>query len=407
MPDWHSIVETLVRAAIRAVAPEVAIQHHMRRLGDVLIAGTRTFDLRAFDEVRLIAVGKAAVPMARAVIALLTDRLTQAVVVTKHGHGAPLQWRDRTAQVIEAGHPIPDALSVRAGEAVIDALQGCTSRTLVIGCVSGGASALLVAPQPGISLRALQAINEALLRSGADIREMNAVRSRLDRLKGGGLARMAAPARVLGLILSDVIGDPLDVIASGLTNDPRARNVLVASNTQACEAAAAAARALGFDTAIVTTELRGEARQRGQEIAQALLALRAQHPTQPICRIYGGEPTVTVRGNGTGGRNQELALAAAITLAEARGDAGLLIASLGSDGTDGPTDAAGAYATPDTLARAGALGLDAQDYLARNDSFHFFAPLGDLIITGPTGTNVADIVVALCLPATGEGAASG
>lgn len=391
MPDWHSIVETLVRAAIRAVAPEVAIQHHMRRLGDVLIAGTRTFDLRAFDEVRLIAVGKAAVPMARAVIALLTDRLTQAVVVTKHGHGAPLQWRDRTAQVIEAGHPIPDALSVRAGEAVIDALQGCTSRTLVIGCVSGGASALLVAPQPGISLRALQAINEALLRSGADIREMNAVRARLDRLKGGGLVALAQPAQVLGLILSDVIGDPLDVIASGLTYHPAAHNVLVGNNAQACTAAAEAAQALGFAARVVTTQLRGEARDVGRTIAHAISAAPPR-----TALVYGGETTVTVRGEGKGGRNQELALAAGVALSELRlAEEAVCLVAFGTDGTDGPTDAAGAWVTPRMMQEAQARGLNAEAYLARNDSYTFFERLGTLIRTGPTGTNVADVVIAL------------
>lgn len=398
----HAPLNAILAAALAAADPARAIQRHAQRDGNLLRVDGETYDLAGCDDVRLIAVGKAAAPMAGAALALLGDRVSRAVVVTKYGHLAGQAWPANTPRdftLIEAAHPVPDENSLRAGEAVCAALAGCSERALVVACVSGGASALLIAPQPGISLNTMRAINDALLRSGADIREMNAVRSRLDRLKGGGLARMAAPARVLGLILSDVIGDPLDVIASGLTNDPRARNVLVASNTQACEAAAAAARALGFDTAIVTTELRGEARQRGQEIAQALLALRAQHPTRPICRIYGGEPTVTVRGDGTGGRNQELALAAAITLAEARGEAGLLIASLGTDGTDGPTDAAGAYATPDTLARAGALGLDAQDHLARNDSFHFFAPLGDLIITGPTGTNVADIVIALSHPA--------
>lgn len=409
----HAPLNAILTAALQAADPAHAIQRHIRRNGDVLRVDGQAYDLAQCDEVRLIAAGKAAAPMAGAALALFGDRVSRGVVVTKYGHLAGYLWpanAPRDFTLIEAAHPVPDENGLRAGEAVCAALAGCSERALVVACVSGGASALLIAPHPGISLNTMRAINDALLRSGADIREMNAVRSRLDRLKGGGLARMAEPAQVLGLILSDVIGDPLDVIASGLTNDPRARNVLVANNTQACEAAASAAREMGFNTAIVTTELRGEARRRGQEIAQDLLALRAQHPTQPICRIYGGEPTVTVRGDGKGGRNQELVLAAAMPLATVQGKAaaaGLLVASLGTDGTDGPTDAAGAYATPDTLARAGALGLDAQDYLARNDSYHFFAPLGDLIVTGPTGTNVADIVVALCLPAAGEGAAAG
>ncbi len=309
---------------------------------------------------------------------------------------------------------MPDENSLRAGELVCETLSRCTERTLVVACISGGASALLIAPQPGISLAALRAINDALLRSGADIREMNAVRSRLDRLKGGGLARLAAPGQIAGLILSDVVGDPLDVIASGLTNDPRSHNVLVANNAQACEAAADAARGAGYETTIVTTTFSGEARERGREIALAVSASPRPHPQpqpQPrplpsfgyaedlslaergLCLIYGGETTVTVRGSGKGGRNQELALAAAIELGKGRPYA--VIAAVGTDGTDGPTDAAGAVAYPDTLDRSLRLGLDAEDHLRRNDSYAFFAALGDLVMTGPTGTNVADIVIAL------------
>jgi len=401
----HAPLNAILAAALQAADPAQALQRHVRRDGDRLQVDGQSYDLAQCDEVRLIAVGKAAAPMASAALALMGDRVSRAVVVTKYGHLAGHVWPANTPRdfaLIESAHPVPDENSLRAGEAVCAALAGCAERTLVVACISGGASALVIAPHAGVSLNTMRAINEALLKSGADIREMNIVRSRLDRLKGGGLARMAAPGQIVGLILSDVIGDPLDVIASGLTYDPRAHNTLVANNTQACEAAARAAREMGFDTAIVTTELRGEARERGREIAQNLLTLRAQNGNQPVCRIYGGEPTVTVRGDGKGGRNQELALAAALTLAPAQGDAApcgsLVVASLGTDGTDGPTNAAGAYAAPDTLARARALGLDAHDYLARNDSYHFFQRLGDLIVTGPTGTNVADIVVALSQP---------
>ena len=324
--------------------------------------------------------------MAREMLAILGNITPAAgVVVTKHGAG---DGPAGALPVIEAGHPIPDAGSLRAGEAVCDALRACTPATLVIVCVSGGASALLAAPEPGISLRALMGVNDGLLRSGADIREINAVRRRIDRLKGGGLAALAQPARVIGLILSDVIGDPLEVIGSGLTVAPAlasVRNILVGNNTQACAAAAAAAESLGYHTRIVTTELQGEAREAGARITSEI----AQAPPG-ACLIYGGEPTVTLRGNGKGGRNQELALAAAFSL-----PAGCIIAALGTDGTDGPTDAAGAVANASTMARAQALGLDAAACLARNDSYNFFQPLGDLILTGPTGTNVADVVIAL------------
>lgn len=398
--------DRLIPAALRAADPAEAIRRHVRRDGDALWIDHRRYTLAQFDDIRLIAAGKASVPMADEVARLLGDHLSRVVVVTKYGHAthapnSPLTARD--PQLIEAGHPIPDDNSLRGGQAVCDALQGCTARTLVIVCVSGGASALLIAPHAGISLNVLRAINDALLRSGADIHEMNAVRSRLDRLKAGGLVRMARPAQVVGLILSDVIGDPLDVIASGLTNDPHAHNVLVGNNAQSCDAAAAAARDLGFVAQVVTTELHGEARVRGREIAAALLTPSpAPLPvgSQGWCLIYGGETTVTIRGPGRGGRNQELALAAAIELdaqapAQAQLQAG--VAALGTDGTDGPTDAAGAIAFADTAQRARARGLDPHDYLARNDSYRFFEQLGDLIMTGPTGTNVADVIIALHL----------
>jgi len=395
----RAALNALIQATLRAADPVESIRRHLRREGSVLWVSDRAYDLRDWDDVRLIAVGKAAVPMAQATIGLLADRLTRVVVVTKYGHSAGAEWPRLNASFTlnEAGHPLPDAQSQAAGEAVCAALDGASARTLVVVCVSGGASALVIAPYAGISLAAVRAVNEALLRSGLDIREMNAVRARLDRLKGGGLVRLAQPAHVLGLILSDVVGDPLDVIASGLTNDPRAHNVLVGNNAQACRAAAEAAAKLGFAARVVTTALVGEARDCGRRIAGELAEVR----DAPACLIYGGETTVTVRGGGKGGRNQELALAAAIAWDELRaagqlaGSDCLALAALGSDGSDGPTDAAGAFAFDDTAQRAKALHLDPHDHLARNDSYLFFERLGDLIRTGPTGTNVADVIIAL------------
>jgi hydroxypyruvate reductase len=420
------VMDKLMQAALRAADPKEAIRRHVQVAGDALHVDHDVFDLTQFDEVRVLAAGKAALPMAEQVVALLGARISRVVVVTKYGHAGEGEKVGRgegemsdptfslshfltfpsSLQVIEAGHPIPDENSRRGGEAFCDALQGCTERTLVIACVSGGASALLVAPHEGISLGMLRAINDALLRSGADIHEMNAVRSRLDRLKAGGLVRMAQPATVIGLILSDVIGDPLHVIASGLTNEPRARNVLVGNNTQSCNAVADAARDLGLVAHVVTTELRGEARVQGEAIARDLLnpspLINDATKAKGCCLIYGGETTVTIRGEGKGGRNQELALAAARVLGEQESlrrfeRLRLCIAALGTDGTDGPTDAAGAMAFSDTLQRAKNAGIDPDDFLARNDSYHFFQPLGDLIVTGPTGTNVADVVIALVI----------
>jgi hydroxypyruvate reductase len=372
----------IARAAIAAADPATAIRRHVHRDGAGLRISGTVVPVPA--DVRMIAAGKAAVPMAAALLNLLGELcIPRGVIVTKHGnaHGAlPLP-------IIEAGHPVPDDASLRAGAAVCAALEGCSADTLVLTCVSGGASALLVAPQPGISLKTVIAINDVLLRSGVDIGEMNAVRSRIDRLKAGGLVRLARPGRVIGLILSDVIGDPLHVIASGLTHDPAAHNVLVGNNTQACEAAAQLARAMGFAARIVTTALHGEARDAGSRIAADIAAAAAG-----TALVYGGETTVTLRGTGKGGRNQELALAAALALEP---HAGCAVLALGTDGTDGPTNAAGALAFKDTLERARAQNVDAHAALDNNASFTFFQSLGDLLITGPTGTNVADVVVAI------------
>lgn len=376
---------SIIAATLRAADPRDALRQHVRRDGDTLLIGGRRIDLAAHD-ICLIAAGKAAAAMAGALLELLSGARVSGVVVTRHGHAT---GRTLTPlHVIEAGHPVPDAGSLAGGEAVCAALAEPRARRVVLVGVSGGASALLVAPHAGISLRTITAINDALLRSGADIREMNAVRSRIDRLKAGGLVRMAAPDEVHALILSDVIGDPIDVIASGLTDDPRAHNTLIGNNTQACEAAARMAHTRGYTAHIVTTELRGDAAEAGGRIATEIAAAK---PNSAL--IYGGETTVIVHGAGKGGRCQELALAAALQLGATGTHLG--IAALGTDGADGPTDAAGALAFSDTAARAAALGLDARAHLDRNDSHAFFDPLGDLIRTGPTGTNVADVIIAL------------
>jgi glycerate 2-kinase len=380
----HTALAAAIAAALDAANPAVALRRHVQRDGDVLLIDGARIALGSRD-IRIIGAGKAAAAMCAALLPLLDVHAARGVVVTKYAHAAGYDCGP--LDVIEAGHPVPDENSLRGGDAVCDALRECSADTLVLACISGGASALLVAPQPGISLRSIAAINDALLRSGVDITEINAVRARVDRLKAGGLVRLAQPARVFGLILSDVVGDPLAVIASGLTHDPSAHNVLVGNNAQACAAARETLMQRGYNARIVTTELRGEARDAAAAIAGAIAAAP---PGSAL--IYGGETTVTIRGAGKGGRNQELALAAALAL---HGHAGCHVASLGTDGTDGPTDAAGAIAYPDTLARAAAHSLDPAAFLANNDSYVFFDALGDLIRTGPTGTNVADVVIAL------------
>jgi hydroxypyruvate reductase len=322
---------------------------------------------------------------------------------------------------------------------VADLLSQVTERDLVIAVISGGGSALMTLPAPGLALADLQSLTGALLRCGATINEINTLRKHLDQIKGGGLARMAYPATLVTLILSDVVGSPLDVIASGPTvpdpttfaeayallerygiaasvpppiiehlrrgmagqaeetlkpGDPRferVQNLIVASNAQAAEAALTAARTEGFNTLLLTTYLQGEAREVGRALAAVAreLAATGRPLPGPACVVAGGETTVTLRGQGMGGRNQELALAAVADLA---GLPGIALITLATDGGDGPTNAAGAVVTGATLERARQRGLDPLAHLARNDAYPFFDALGDLLRPGPTHTNVNDLV---------------
>ena len=382
----------------------------------------------------MIGAGKASAPMAAAVEEVVAERVpVDGTVTVRYGHVAPT----RHVTIREAGHPVPDAAGVEATRAMVQALEGVGADDLVVCVISGGGSALLTLPD-GISLADLQSTTTLLLRSGASIGEINIVRKHLDAVKGGGLARLARGARLLTLVLSDVVGNPLDAIASGPTvpdmstfgdaaavfaryqlwgelprtvaarirsgvagelpdtpkaGDPifeRCETVIVGSNLLACQAAADSAATLGYQSQVLTTYVEGEAREAGRVLAALLREVNAsQHPLpRPCVLVAGGETTVTVRGSGLGGRNQELALAAAFAL---RGVPNVLLASVGTDGNDGPTDAAGAFVDGTTLRRAAELGLDAESALADNNSYTFFDRLGDLIRTGPTNTNVNDV----------------
>ena len=438
--DLRAVAQQLQKAALAAVDPAEAVYKFMSRVGDQILIADRSYNLRDFDRVFLIGAGKAAVPMADAVSEVLRDQLSGGVLITKYHH-IDRSLPDRI-RVHEAGHPVPDQNSVDAARDLAAVLNQTTLRDLIVCVISGGGSALMTLPAEGISLADLQTTTQLLLRAGATIQQINVVRKHLDVLKGGGLARLTAGAPIITLILSDVIGDDLSIIASGPTvpdpstfadawsiaqhfdlvdqlpaavstrlsrgasgeipdtpkpGDPifdRVQTAIIGSNAQAAQAAEKIARQLKFNTLLLTTQLQGEAR----EIAKAAAAIageiaRYNRPVaKPACVILGGETTVTVRGHGLGGRNQEIALAAAIAL---EGLPNTLIAALGTDGTDGPTDAAGAIATGETIGRARSIGLDAQAHLADNDAYHFFQPLGDLIITGPTGTNVNDLLFIL------------
>jgi glycerate 2-kinase len=439
-PAWGSLrgdLETLHSAAIRAADPFTAVSTALTLRDGALFVGRDAEKIPLPAKLWVVAAGKAAGGMAAAAISVLGDRISGGVVVGSAGDG---RLRDLPApatglQTFTGGHPLPNEGSLAGGRAVQDLLGTTKAHDVVLVLLSGGASALLECLLPGISLDALQRTTDALQRAGADIHELNTVRRCLSALKGGGLARLAAPSRVVTLALSDVVGDHPEAIGSGPTvaspTNPRnalevlgSRNIvapaevtaalctaadepfaspvegvyrIVSSNRQAADAVLRAATGLGFHSLLVSTFLQGEAREVGKVVGgvAASVAAGGVPVAAPACLVFGGETTVTVSGRGRGGRNQELALGAAVTLA---GWPGSAVFSFATDGVDGPTRAAGAVATGDTLARASALGLSWHRAFADNDTEPFFRALGDLWESGVTGTNVNDLVIALVYP---------
>jgi hydroxypyruvate reductase len=428
----------ILHEALLAADPHRLVRRQLRiRAGALEVAGVRHRLGRG--RLALIAAGKAAVPMARAAEEALGERLAEGIAVSTATTGPLARVRLRPAS-----HPVPDARGLAAAAEVETLARGLGPDDVLLVLLSGGASALLPAPAEGITLEDKQTTTALLLGAGATIHELNAVRKHLSRLKGGGLARAAAPARVLTLVLSDVVGDDLSTIASGPTvPDPttfaqalavlthrglvgevpaavrarleagargeieetakpgetafrRAATRVVGSNVLSLAAAARAARRQGLRPLVLTTRLEGEAR----EVARVLVAVlrecveSGRPAAPPVCLLAGGETTVTVRGEGQGGRNQEVAAAAAAALAGFPTPA--VVASLATDGIDGASDAAGGIVDDRTSSRAAALGLaPAAVFLAASDTRNFLGPLGDLIVTGPTGTNVVDLVVLL------------
>jgi glycerate 2-kinase len=425
---------TIFRAAIKAADPVEAVLRSFRLRDGSLEARGRVYNLHRYERIFVIGAGKASAAMAQAVERVLGSRISGGLINVKYGHTAKL----KRIELNECGHPDPDEAGVRGAARIAAIVCQAGERDLVICVISGVASALLPAPAAPVTLAEKQAITRLLLNCGAVIGEINAVRKHISSIKGGQLARLAFPATVISLLLSDVIGDSLDVIGSGPTvadastfadaqavlrkygidhkapaavreriergvageipetpkpDDPalrRTQNLVVGSNILAVTAAAAKARELGLRTMVLSTFIEGETRDVAR--MHAAIARQARVYGQPVrgpaCIITGGETTVTIRGDGKGGRNQEFALAAAIDL---DGLDDVLILSGGTDGSDGPTDAAGALADGRTCRRAAKLGMLAKEYLANNDSYHFFEPLGDLLITGPTNTNVMDV----------------
>lgn len=425
-------------AGLKAVDPEEAVRRHIEQIGNRLRVGERSYPLDGFRRIIVIGAGKGTAPMAKALEEILGDRLTSGWIIVKYGHGLPL----KKIRVMEAGHPVPDQAGLEATSFILDRLRECTEEDLVLCAFSGGGSALTPALLPPLSFSEKQKTTQLLLESGATINELNALRKHLSTGKGGQFAKIAYPATVVSLFLSDVIGDPLDVIASGPTvPDPstfanclkiverygltqklpesvldllnkgvqgliedtpktgdivfeKVQNLVVGNNRAALLAAADEARVLGFQPLILSSFFQGEAR----EIAPALAGIGKEmvvsgHPiSPPACILAGGETTVTIRGPGKGGRNQELALAAAIALEDWPR---IALLSAGTDGTDGPTDAAGAFADGDTCKEALQKGINPVDYLLNNDSYNFFDQLGQLFKTGPTRTNVMDLICLL------------
>ncbi|MCC6986380.1 MAG: DUF4147 domain-containing protein [Anaerolineales bacterium] len=395
----------ILSAALNAVDPYHAVKKYLPKITGNVFG---------------LAIGKAAVPMLTALADSIP--LSGALAVSKHASPAGLGL----FPLLLGGHPIPDARSVVAGERVLEFVSSLKEEDTLVCLISGGGSALVTAPL--IPLAELQTLTASLLASGATINEINTVRRQLDRIKGGGLAR-ATKAKVISLILSDVIGNPLEAIASGPTvPDPTTRgdasailkkyrieqeiflesdgkpsdirrqavglqNLIIGDNKLAAQAAHEQAQREGFDSAILTNDLQGEAREVGIMLANKLRDEATTRP-HPFCLIAGGETTVTVKGNGKGGRNQELALA---TVNELRDVKNIMLIALATDGEDGPTDAAGAVTTGESARRAKTLGLDAADSLSRNDAYSYFHALDDLIKTNPTGTNVNDLIFLFAL----------
>jgi glycerate-2-kinase len=427
-------------AAVRAVQPQQLLRKHIRWENNQLRLGEKLFAQGDINKIYIIGAGKASAAMAREAELILGNRIDAGVIVTKYDHAFPL----KTIQCIEAGHPVPDENSLLAGREMIRLLKNTGEKDIVIALISGGASALMIDCPPGVLLPELQIVFNRLLQCGATIEEMNTVRKHLSAgIKGGQLLRSASPATVVSFILSDVIGDPLDIIASGPTvadrstfadawvivrkyqlldklpvsiirwlqlgmskqiaetpkpGDPlfdKSYNYLIGTNRIALDAAATMAKQLQYSPAIITDSLQGEAREKAKEL---VLQVQQYEGPRPACLLLGGETTVTINNPGKGGRNQEFALAALTELQNSYiNTAGKMpvLLSAGTDGTDGPTDAAGAVADAAVLKLANQRKLIAENYLTQNDSYNFFHQAGGLVITGPTQTNVMDIVVVL------------
>ena len=433
---------SIFHAGVEAVNPYTLILQAVHLEDKRLIIGDASYDLNHFNNIMVIGAGKATAPMAKAMESVLGRFITDGRIIVKYGHAARL----KRVKVTEASHPVPDEAGVKGTEDIIKMLKNADKETLVICLISGGASALLVSPADSITLGDKKIVTELLLKAGASIDELNTVRKHLSKVKGGRFAEIAYPATLVTIVLSDVIGDRIDVIASGPTApDPstfqdamrivkkyniedrlpkkvlkffrdglssriketpkgdepffkKTRNIVIGSLKHAIASARGKAISIGFKAEVITSELQGEARDAARYLAARAIEVQnsVREGERPRCLISGGETIVTVKGNGLGGRNQELALSFAM---EIEGIKGITMLSAGTDGTDGPTDAAGAIVDGNTITLARELGIVPEIYLENNNSYNFFKRLDFMskrrhhLITGPTGTNVMDVQV--------------
>ena len=418
-------ISRILAAAIDAVEPGKAVSRFISiNEASLSVAGN---PIEVKGKIVILGIGKAAVAMTSQVAGILGQRLYRGLVVTKHKQ----EYFIPKVEIFEGGHPLPDERSLAAGKKVEELAAPLGADDLLICLISGGGSALMTSPVDGVSLEDLQSLTSSLLECGARIDEINILRRQLDRLKGGGLAQMANPAKVVSLILSDVVGNPLETIASGLTTpDPTTaadalavlkkynlskktpgkilevlrrnskaeqspsltdvQNIIVGSNLTAAQAALRQAEEEGFNPYLLRTDLQGEAREAARDLSiQLRWAWKMGDPVpRPACIVAGGETTVTVHADGRGGRNTELALAAVSELADFPD---VMVVTLATDGEDGATDAAGAVVTGDTWRSGIELDMNSSEFLNRNDSYTYFNALDDLLKPGPTGTNVNDL----------------
>lgn len=430
--------EKIFRSALEAVDPGVCIHRICRRTNNILKIENRSYNLNSFKKIIVLGAGKACAPMAQAMEKILGPWLSEGIVIVKYGH----ESKTERIKIIQAGHPVPDENSKKAARALTEMADSADSTTLVIVLISGGASALAALPVHGITLEDKQKTTQILLECGADIHEINTIRKHVSQIKGGLLAKKIYPGAVICLAMSDVTGDDPGIIGSGpctpdqgtfaqcleiikkykitslippgihehlklgaggfVAETPKPGNpvftgtayFITCKNINALEAARSEAVRNGYNTLILSSMIKGQTAQAAgfhMDIAKEILAT-GNPVALPACILSGGETTVRVRGKGKGGRNQEFALACVRHL---NSPGHILVLAAGTDGTDGPTDAAGAIAYTDTPAKAKALGLDPEKFLNDNDSYHFFNLLSDLVITGPTRTNVMDIRIIL------------